>query len=209
MIRFFNDIIKGHSLARAMMNNTFKLYEITGHVIDVGGGRSPDYYKYLKHNSVCSVEPIDASISGIDFEKDPLPQSDGIADVVICANVLEHIYNHSFLVSEIWRITKDGGKFIGFVPFLVNYHPDPHDYFRYTGEALKRIFESSGFRDIRIEIIGGGPFAVNFNNITLSLPILLRMCVFPVYAFMDWLFLIISPHSRTRYPLGYVFSMRK
>jgi SAM-dependent methyltransferase len=209
MIKFFGKIVNGQSLARAMMNHAFRSYTISGKVVDVGGGRSPDYYEYLQKGSDYSIEPVDASLSGIDFESDHLPQSDGIADTVICANVLEHIYNHAFLISEIRRIMKNGAYFIGFVPFLVNYHPDPHDYFRYTEEALKKMFETAGFQEIDVTVVGAGPFAVNFNNITLSLPLVVRMFVFPIYTIADWLVTTLRPGSRRRYPLGYVFSMRK
>jgi SAM-dependent methyltransferase len=209
MIRFFGKILSGQSLARAMMNHAFRSYTISGKVVDVGGGRSPDYYEYLQKGSDCKVEPVDTSLSGINFESDHLPQADGTADTVICANVLEHIYNHNFLISEIRRIMKGGACFIGFVPFLVNYHPDPHDYFRYTEEALKKMFETAGFKEIDIIVVGAGPFAVNFNNITLSLPLVVKVSVFPIYTLFDWLFTTLRPSSRRRYPLGYVFSMRK
>jgi len=209
MIRFFGKILRGQSLARAMMNHAFCSYTISGKVVDVGGGRSPDYYDYLQKDSGYQIEPIDASLSGIDFESDSLPHADSIADTVICANVLEHIYNHTFLVGEMHRIMKEEARLIGFVPFLVNYHPDPHDYFRYTEEALRKIFNTAGFRDVEITMVGAGPFAVNFNNITLSMPYIARIFVFPVYTFVDWLFVMLRPDSRRRYPLGYAFSMRK
>ena len=41
------------------------------------------------------------------------------------------------------------------VPFLVNVHTDPHDYFRYTFASLHRIFEEAGFSQIRITSMGG------------------------------------------------------
>jgi len=40
------------------------------------------------------------------------------------------------------------------VPFLWCLHYEPHDYFRFTGHALRTIFEGAGFRVLRIEPVG-------------------------------------------------------
>src|SRR5205809_576556 len=92
-------ISKGKSVTRAIMNESFRAYEIRGKVVDVGGGRAPDYFSYLVHKNVVSVDAIDLSISGIDLEKDQLPYGNASVDTALLCNVLEHIYNHSFLIS--------------------------------------------------------------------------------------------------------------
>jgi SAM-dependent methyltransferase len=191
------------------MNVGFRGLPLRGVVVDVGGGRSPDYFEYFDTKNVVSIVAVDGSISKINFEKDSLPYSNGSIDTAVCANVLEHIYEHRHLVAEIYRILKPDGELIGFVPFLVQYHPDPHDYFRYTKEALARIFAGAGFRSIRIEIVGGGPFAANFSNIMLSMPRFIAAPLFLVYWPLDRLFLTLRPAARERYPLGFIFSMKK
>ena len=191
------------------MNLGFREYKLSGVVVDVGGGRSPDYFEYFDMTHVTSVTLIDGAISGINFEKDALPFADASVDTVVCANVLEHVYNYQFLVGEMKRILKPSGMLVGFVPFFIQYHPDPHDYFRYTKEALLRIFSDAGFVDIEIKEIGGGPFLANFNTIVLSLPRFIRVILFPFYALFDKMFLTLRPSATIRYPLGFIFSMRK
>jgi SAM-dependent methyltransferase len=197
------------SLLRILMNIGFRTYSLRGAVIDVGGGRHPDYFKYFDMSNVTSTELVDGSVSGIDFEKDALPYKERSVDTVVCANVLEHVYNHRHLVEEMHRILKSGGMLVGFVPFLIQYHPDPHDYFRYTKEALVRIFTDAGFKDISITTIGGSPIAANFNTIMLSVPRIVRVALFLFYWPLDCLFLKFRPAARERYPLGFIFSMRK
>ena len=209
---FLKRIWRGQTLARILMDKAFSHYTLRGTVVDVGGGRRPDYFNYFKKDEslgAVSIKPIDGSISNINFEKDALPFPDGTADTVICANVLEHIYHHDFLTSEMCRILKPGGQLYGFVPFLVNYHPDPHDYFRYTKESLPLILSEAGFGDISVAGVGGGPFFVNFNNIILSMPRLCRVILFPFYALLDKVFLKLRPAAAARYPLGYIFSAKK
>lgn len=202
-------VYQGQSLLRILMNQSFKQFSVSGKVVDVGGARKPDYFDYLKQESVTSVEIVDGLLSKVDFEKDKLPYADGYADSVVLANVLEHVYNHAFLVAEVHRILKKGGTLVGFVPFLIQYHPDPHDYFRYTKEALERIFKSAGFSQVQIVTVGRGPFSVNFNTIVLSFPRLVRVFLFPFYYATDALFLKLRPRVGERYPLGYSFILKK
>jgi len=132
---------------------------------------------------------------------------DASVDTALCANVLEHVYNHQFLIKEMKRILKPGGTLVGFVPFLIQYHPDPHDYFRYTKEALMRMFTDAGFTHIQIREIGGGPFLSNFNALVLSVPRPMRPLMYLPYALLDRVFLKVRPKIRERYPLGFIFEM--
>lgn len=208
MVFILKKIYAGQSLLRILMNIGFKNEVLTGVVVDIGGGRSPDYFEYFKRENVVSTIPVDALLSGIDFEKDSLPFANGSADTIVCANVLEHVYHHRFLLGEMRRVLKSGGTLVGFVPFFIQYHPDPHDYFRYTKEALQRLFLDAGFTRVSVREVGGGPFAVNFNNIMLSMPRIIRTALFPFYWGLDRLFLSVRPRARERYPLGFIFVCR-
>ncbi len=189
------------------MNFGFREYALSGTVVDVGGGREPDYFDYFYMTNAISVTPVDTSLSDINFEQDTLPFKDSSVDSVVCANVLEHIYNYQFLIGEMKRILKPGGVLVGFVPFLIQYHPDPHDYFRYTKEALVRLFSDAGFVSVEIKEVGGGPFLANFNNIVLSLPRIVRVLIYPVYSLLDQIVLSLRPKVTKRYPLGFIFAM--
>lgn len=209
MISYLKYIAKGQSLTRIMMNHAFSCFTLTGKVVDVGGGRNPDYFDYFKKNNVSFIESVDGSSSGIDFEKDKLPYDDNSINTVICANVLEHIFNHNHLVSEMYRILNKGGCLVGFVPFLINYHPDPKDYFRYTKEALDKIFRKAQFGEIVIVAIGGSQLYVNFNNIMLSLLIFFRIVIWPFCYYLNLFYEMIKPKVKERFPLGYVFYVKK
>ena len=200
---------RGQTLMRILMNQSFKSISLSGVVVDVGGARNPDYFSYFDMSKVASVEAIDGMISNIDFETDSLPKADAGVDTVVLCNVLEHIFNHLFLLKEIHRTLRDGGKLVGFVPFLINYHPDPHDYFRYTQEALVRLLTQAGFSDVHIVRVGGGPFYVHFNNVMLSVPWYVRPLLFIPYLLLDKLFLVLRPKAAVRYPLGYTFYATK
>ena len=208
-INIIKGILKGKSLARILMNLELKKYIIKGDVLDIGGGKNPSYYNFLQIDDNAEIVNVDLKSMNIDLEKDKLPANDNSVDCILIFNVLEHIYNYDFLMSEAKRVLKKEGVLLGFVPFLVNYHPDPHDYFRYTNEALEKIFFRAGFEKIEIKRIGRGPFAVNYNNINPSLPTFLNLFIFPFYYFLDYIFIKIRPKIIKRYPLGYVFYLTK
>lgn len=211
----WKQIAHGKTLMRALMNNALADYTLTkGIIVDLGGGKNPSYFGYLQGVSEATIENIDAQYGAgaagqIDFEKDPLPYHDGSVDQVLMLNVLEHVYHHAFFVSEAHRILKDGGTVIGFVPFLINYHADPHDYFRYTHEALEKIFAEAGFSEVRVLPLGLGPFAVNFNTLASFLPRVLTALLWPAYYLLDRVLLAVKPDIRKRFPLGYLFILTK
>lgn len=206
LIHTLRCLSRGQTMARILMNRGLGEETLRGRVIDVGGGRAPDYFDYFKKEGVTLIEPVDGSISGIDFEADALPYQEQSVDTVVACNLLEHIYNHKRLLSEMHRVLKPGGQLIGFVPFWVGIHLDPHDYFRYTPESLERLLAEAGFRDIRVRAVGGGPILANFNTIVLSVPRIVRPPLYIWYATFDKLFVRLRPRSRQRNPLGFIFT---
>ena len=204
------ELRQGKSLARALFNTELSRLRITGAVLDVGGGKHRDYLAIMDTGGVTSMQSADLIAEGsgahrVDFETDQLPFPDGTFDTVLAFNIFEHIFNYTHLVAETRRVLKPGGRLIGFVPFLVNYHPDPHDYFRYTKESLKEILTRAGFSEVVIREVGRGPFAVNYNNLMLSLPRIVRLIAFPFWYALDALYLLLRPNITSRYPLGYLF----
>lgn len=208
--KIIKGIAKGKSLLRTLMNLELQNCSLRGRVLDVGGGESPSYFDFLKKEPGAYIENIDGKHVSINFERDSLPYEDNSFEQVILCNVLEHIYNYKFLLSEIRRILKDGGEVIGFVPFLINYHPDPHDYFRYTRESLEKIFVEAGFVVSEIKEVGFGPFGVAFNSVMgLPFPRIFKVLVLPFFYFLDLFVLKFRPGLKKRYPLGFLFILKK
>ena len=217
MLYEITSILKGKSLLRTLMNAEAANFSLSGKVLDIGGGQGPSYLEFFKKGEYFQYESLDISHEAghigrrrIDIEKEKLPYGDAVADSVLMFNILEHIYNYRHVVAEARRALKADGRLFGFVPFLLNYHPDPHDYFRYTKESLERIFREAGFKNISIKLIGKGPFFVNFNNLLgIARPLrFLLALLFPLYYLADYIFLKLRPSARDRYPLGYFFVVK-
>lgn len=93
---------------------------------------------------------------GVDFLTDARPDAvtsldrlclrgDSV-DSINCLSVLEHVYNPHEAIAEMFRVLRRGGCVRVQVPFLLQYHGYPDDYFRYTHSAIRRMFEEAGFR---------------------------------------------------------------
>ena len=201
-------------MARALMHHSIHGVQLSGNVVDVGGGRGASYLSYMEMQDNTTVAGFDLKedkgvVVQLDFEKDRLPRETASVDHVLMFNILEHIYHYQYLVGEVARIMKDGAKLTGFVPFLVNYHPDPHDYFRYTHEALELILTEAGLKNVVVREVGKGPFLVNFNNLAPSLPRIVAVPSFLIAYFFDTLLTQLRPKIGKRYPLGYLFLATK
>lgn len=214
MLEIILSILRGKTLMRTLMNQAARSQHARGIVLDIGGGERQSYFQYLQLDSGAIVHNIDLKITvegalHLNLETQAFPYADGSVDTVLLFNVLEHIYRYQHLIREVARVLRYDGCVIGFVPFLINYHPDPHDYFRYTHEALRQIFIDAGFASVDIRPIGWGPFSVHFNNVLPIIPRIVAASLIPWCYIVDRLYRIFRPHIVDRYPLGYFFVLHK
>jgi len=157
-------IFKNKSPIRIFHNIFLNNIYIKNKILDLGSGNHSSYLNFIKKKNVdifFSDKNFkeDKNFIQVDLEKN-INIKDLSFDNILLFNVLEHIQNYQNLINEIYRILNNGGKLELFVPFMHRFHKDPNDYFRPTHEYLQKIFINSGFKDIEINIIGTGPFAV-------------------------------------------------
>ena len=208
---YIKEIWRGKDLYRIFMNAECSNYVLKGKIADIGSGvTKASYHRFFKKEGSAEIAALDRQTSSIDFEKDHLPHDSESLDILLIFNVLEHIYDYSFLLSEIRRVLKPGGRMFGAVPFLVGYHPDPKDFWRYTGSALQNIFESNGFKEVQIKILGRGPFIAGYSQIEFLFPRPVKLAVLPGLFLLDWIFYKIRPKTnRQKFALGLFFMLTK
>lgn len=146
------------SYRRYLLNSMLHQYQplMKGVVVDLGGrrkrGRSA--FKPPESNAKMWVY-VD-----IDLKSQPsvladvmcIPLTDGVADCIICTEVLEHLANPQAAVDEAFRVLKPGGAFLGSAPFIYSIHADPHDFSRFTGERIQ--FMCRSFDGVEIYPMG-------------------------------------------------------
>lgn len=82
-------------------------------------------------------------------------------DVILCMNVLEHVYDYPTAIDNLHRALKKGGQLAVFVPMYYPLHDEPHDYWRFTEHALQRMFDTK-FSRCELEYKGLRQFAVAY-----------------------------------------------
>lgn len=118
---------------------------------------------------VCSVGGVEREVErySVDLESTKLPAKDELFDVVLCCEVLEHMdIDPMFMLSEVNRVLKPGGKLIMTTPnvtntraiwkilrgiepyFYMQYHRDRSPYrhnYEHSVETVEALLAAAGF----------------------------------------------------------------
>lgn len=76
------------------------------------------------------------------------PRSEKAWDIIIAEQVLEHVPNPARALKNIQLMLRPGGIAILTTPFLVKFHPDPKDYYRWTADGLREAILQAGFSSV-------------------------------------------------------------
>jgi SAM-dependent methyltransferase len=92
-----------------------------------------------------------------------LPVDDETFDAVLSTQVLEHVADPATYLQECRRVLRPGGRLLLSTHGLMVYHPDPVDYWRWTGAGLERIIADAGLEIVHREgIMGLGAVGLQF-----------------------------------------------
>ena len=159
LINLLKETYRGKTIARTLFNLEILRHvkNIGGVIIDLGGGKSPSYERFWQ------IKPEKFIRADIDKNTAPdviadlnklLPFSDDFADAVFLFNVIYILESPGAVLKEINRILKSGGRLFLTSPFIFNEAGEPHDYWRFTSEGLKKLLKESGFKEFLIVPIG-------------------------------------------------------
>ena len=128
-----------HRRIRRLLRSVAEEFDRSGRIaVEVGAG-STSKHKYFSSALYVSSDFVERE--GINLVEDAshLAFHDRSVDLVICENVIEHIYDPQGLLKEIRRVLRRGGCLFLVTPFLFPLHDVPYDFFRYTEHSLKRL----------------------------------------------------------------------
>lgn len=81
--------------------------------------------------------------------------NDGIADIVLSIQVLEHVKDPGTYLQEAYRILKKDGYLLLSTHGHWKYHPDPIDYWRWTAAGLSELLTVNGYEIVEIKGVFG------------------------------------------------------
>jgi len=130
-----------------------------GKVLDVGGkkeNKRGTFRPPLDKVESWEYLNIDESTNPDYFcSADKIPVDDNRFDMIILAEVIEHLQNPEDVLKECNRVLNKEGTIVVSIPFLNALHADPYDFQRWTDVKIENVFNKSGFKNISIKPMGG------------------------------------------------------
>lgn len=211
-----SETFRRKDINRILTNIELRQIEIGGRILDIGGGQKASYYRFLKifkwfRPTVVDINPRVHPDLVLDLEKGEWPFSHNYYDQILAFNILEHLSRPEVVLKEASRVMVPGGQLIGSVPFLVNIHADPHDYWRFTEDGLSQLSINSGFKNCQLKPIGRGPFLAGYSQIEFMIPRPLKLLIIPLVFLCDTFVKWLRPKINwsARYPLSIIFILTK
>jgi SAM-dependent methyltransferase len=136
----------------AFIEKTAKLLPAEAEVLDVGAGRG-DFKPIFAAQGYLGLDiypypEIDLAVDLIE----ECPFKPGSFDLIVLANVIEHVYEYRALMKVAAGLLKPGGRILITVPFLLKLHQEPVDFHRYTRYALVQLANELG---LEVETLDG------------------------------------------------------
>lgn len=148
-------------------------------LLDYGCGAMP-YKQELSHLNLTysGADLIENKLADILVSPDgKIQNADEKFDIVFSTQVLEHVPDYAFYLSEAKRCLAEDGYVILTTHGYWMYHPDPTDYWRWTSMGLKKIVEDAGFKIVHFEgIIGRSAMGLQLfqDGLMFKLPKIVR-----------------------------------
>jgi SAM-dependent methyltransferase len=117
--------------------------------LEVGAGSS-----HL-HPDLITLDLVAAPTIDVCASAEHLPFPDGVFDLVVSQEVLEHVRDPFQAMREMRRVLKEGGRVYCQVPFIIGYHPGPTDFWRFTREGILELVEKAGLRPYEMALAVG------------------------------------------------------
>ena len=116
-------------------------------VLDVGSGRHfiENIFPGLRESNFFRLDLLNRNYVDViaDLQKDSYFKS--CFDAAICLNVLEHVYYFKEFLKNLSKLLKKNGVLMLSVPYSSGLHYLPHDYFRMSHYALKKLLHDNDF----------------------------------------------------------------
>jgi SAM-dependent methyltransferase len=214
----WSETLRGKSIGRTLLNWALQEHAAqiraagTGIWLDLAGGKSPSYHRVMGL-AASNIRPIMVDINTPDYPgvvadlNQSLPFKYGSATVAILANALYIFREPQNVLDEAARVLKPGGLLVLVAPLVSHENPEPHDYWRFTSEALQLMLDRAGFDAAELIPIGERWTTVASLLSPFLHPRFLRAVA---YLIADWLDGFTARHLTQRpCPMAYLALARK
>jgi SAM-dependent methyltransferase len=125
------------------------------------------------HQRILNLDIFDGPAINIVHDGGSLPFQDGVLSLAVCQEVLEHVADFGGLIKEMHRVLTPESILYVQVPFQIGYHSGPNDYWRFSDDGLRFLFDNQDWalEEIGISVGHGTGFyriAVEFFAVTAA-----------------------------------------
>jgi len=157
--------IAGNEQSRNILSfkylTTYKIYPairehaagLQGNILDFGCGKKPYRDWFTSASSYRGIDIYPGEHVDDLLTSKTLPYKDDSFDHAFSNQVFEHMDSLSY-ISELARVTKEGGSLVVLMPFLYHEHEDI-DHRRFTAMGLTHALETRGFTVLEHGKLGG------------------------------------------------------
>jgi SAM-dependent methyltransferase len=156
------------------------LPSLQGTVLDVGCGAQPFRSLVNPHATYQGIDTDEAKAHfGYEmpnttyFSGDIWPVAAASANVVLCTETLEHVFDTRRFLAEAARCLAPGGTLLLTVPFAARWHFIPYDYWRFTPSSLNQLLTAAGFHNVGVYARGNACTVACYKLMTLLLLLLM------------------------------------
>lgn len=122
-------------------------------LLDVGCGDKPYYPLFAETVAeYVGADVVDGPKVDVVCPLEALAFEDARFDTVLCSQVLEHVREPVTALREIARVLRPSGVLLASTHGTYPYHPHPTDYWRWTQDGLRALFDDAGGFEI-VELI--------------------------------------------------------
>jgi SAM-dependent methyltransferase len=131
-------------------------------VLDYGAGNSP-YRDRISCDRYVKADVTQNIQRDIDYVFEPgarLTIPDATFDLVLLLDVLEHVREPAFVLGEIRRLLKKGGRLVVSLPFLYREHETPCDFMRLTAFGVQDLLARHDARILNMQKVGNSYYTL-------------------------------------------------
>ena len=119
-------------------------------VLEIGPDKSPSSLRLLVGNDSIQWDTLDlypnASLTHVAVNEYTFPIPDNQYDIVVSANVIEHVRKVWVWIKEVARVCKAGGRVITLGPVSHPCHRAPYDCWRIYPDGMRTLYEEAGLK---------------------------------------------------------------
>ena len=216
-LKFFKLILGKNSLLRALQIYECLNINLSGISLEFGAinDKNKTFSNYIKGKSKFHYSNKIINKRSNTFYSDltkKIKVSTKTYENVLLFNVLEHLPEYKMAFSEIYRILKKGGNFIGSVPFIYQIHAAPNDYFRFSRQFFELNLKRYRFKKVKVKSLGFGPFIASYallHPYLKFLPFLSQILLLLAYILDSFIQIFVKTDLKEIFPLGYFFTAKK